>query len=345
MNKFGAISKILWPEHLCKGKSGFLVGWNLRSFISSVATIVQDKTLEELEADLKEMSQDSDMNDIATPIVLGVCISHEDSPEVLKKFTNTLGISQKKQTANLWLTVEYQDNILPLIQSVYCCGYCYQGVSSEIILYKQLNIDKMQYYSLNPITLNFSNQIEIWSKGDTLDLDNMDSKNKDYLKKLKKKIAIHGQFMGTDKPNDMELLLEQINSSYLIEKKLKEINKKKNNENEIDKFISTINKTFSSISVIFQRYFSLPIVVILILVLFVAEFLLKILNKFVAVISPEMKSFKSVSLTIQQIELRLYQYYNFKWQHKTIHHSLSKLLNKKKHIQYLRFIFKYIYIK
>jgi len=45
MNKFGAISKILWPEHLCKGKSGFLVGWNLRSFISSVATIVPDMTV------------------------------------------------------------------------------------------------------------------------------------------------------------------------------------------------------------------------------------------------------------------------------------------------------------
>jgi len=45
MNKFGAISKILWPDHLCKGKTGFLVGWNLRSFISSVATIVPDMTV------------------------------------------------------------------------------------------------------------------------------------------------------------------------------------------------------------------------------------------------------------------------------------------------------------
>ena len=45
MNKFGAISKILWPDHLCKGKTGFLVGWNLRSFISSVATIVTDMTV------------------------------------------------------------------------------------------------------------------------------------------------------------------------------------------------------------------------------------------------------------------------------------------------------------
>ena len=72
--------------------------------------------MEELESMLNKMSKDPDMKDIATPIVLGVCISHEDSPEVLKKFTNTIGISRKKQTANLWLTVEYQDNVLPLIQ-------------------------------------------------------------------------------------------------------------------------------------------------------------------------------------------------------------------------------------
>jgi hypothetical protein len=225
MNKFGAISKILWPKHLCKGKSGFLVGWNLRSFISSIATIVPDMTLEELENELKRMSKDSDMKDIVTPIVLGVCISHEDSPEVLKKFTSTIGISQKKQTANLWLTMEYQDNILPLIQSVYCCGYCYQGVSSEIILYNQLNIDKMQYYSLDPLTINFSKQSEIWSKNDTIELDSMDSEKKEYLKKLKKKIAIHAQYIGTDQPDDMELLLAQINYSYLIEKKTKKYKK------------------------------------------------------------------------------------------------------------------------
>ena len=96
-------------------------------------------------------------------------------------------------------------------RSVYCCGYCYQGVSSEIILYNQLNIDKMQYYSLDPLTINFSKQSEIWSKNDTIELDSMDSEKKEYLKKLKKKIAIHAQYIGTDQPDDMELLLAQVN--------------------------------------------------------------------------------------------------------------------------------------
>jgi len=337
MNKFGAISKILWPDHLCKGKTGFLVGWNLRSFISSVATIVPDMTLEELELELKKMSKDPGMKDIATPIVLGVCISHEDSPEVLKRFTSTFGISQKKQTANLWLTVEYQDNVLPLIQSIYCCGYCYQGVSSEIILYKQLNIDKMQYYSLNPIVIDFRNQSEIWSEGDKLEMDNMNSKNKEYLKKIKKKIAIHAQYNGTDKPDDMELLLTQINSSYLIEKKLKAIKKKENNKNEFKKFYSSLRNNLKNLSLIFQRYLLLPIIAIVISSLFILEFILKFINKFISILSPEMISLKKVSVTIQQVELRLYQYYNFKWQHNTIHNSVNKTLNVKKQIQYLSF--------
>jgi len=68
----------------------------------------------------------------------------------------------------------------------------------------------MQYYSLNPIVIDFRNQSEIWSEGDKLELDNMNSKNKEYLKKIKKKIAIHAQYNGTDKPDDMELLLTQV---------------------------------------------------------------------------------------------------------------------------------------
>ncbi|KAG4091858.1 Gpi1-domain-containing protein [Neocallimastix lanati (nom. inval.)] len=337
MNKFGAISKILWPEHLCKGKSGFLVGWNLRSFISSIATIVPDMTLEELENELKRMSNDSDMKDIATPIVLGVCISHEDSPDVLKKFTSTIGISQKKQTANLWLTMEYQDNILPLIQSIYCCGYCYQGVSSEIILYKQLNIDEMQYYSLDPLTINFSKQSEIWSKNNTIELDNIDTEKKEYLKKLKKKITIHAQYVGTGQPDDMELLLAQINYSYLIEKKLKNLKKKKDERNEIEQFTSSIRKLQLSIKFFFQQYLFLPIVAIVISTLFILEIILKIFNKFISLISTELESIKNASVTIQQIELRLYQNYNFRWQYKTIHNSPSKIINKKKQIQYLSF--------
>jgi len=51
-----------------------------------------------------------------------------------------------------------------------------------------------------------------------------------------------------------------------------------------------------------------------------------------------MISLKKVSVTIQQVELRLYQYYNFKWQHNTIHNSPNKILNVKKQIQYLRLV-------
>jgi len=68
----------------------------------------------------------------------------------------------------------------------------------------------MQYYSLDPLTINFSKQSEIWSKNNTIELDNIDTEKKEYLKKLKKKITIHAQYVGTGQPDDMELLLAQV---------------------------------------------------------------------------------------------------------------------------------------
>ncbi|KAG0241250.1 phosphatidylinositol N-acetylglucosaminyltransferase subunit gpi1 [Actinomortierella wolfii] len=44
MNTPAAISKIFWPAHLCTRhiRTGFIVGWNVRSFTACVATIVSD---------------------------------------------------------------------------------------------------------------------------------------------------------------------------------------------------------------------------------------------------------------------------------------------------------------
>lgn len=42
MNSSAAISKIYWPSHLCsqKLKTGFIVGWNVRSFTACIAAVV-----------------------------------------------------------------------------------------------------------------------------------------------------------------------------------------------------------------------------------------------------------------------------------------------------------------
>ena len=91
-----------------------------------------------------------------------------------------------------------------------------------------------------------------------------------------------------------------------------------------------------SLKYFFRQYLLLPIIAIVISALFILEIIIKIFNKFISSISTDVESLKNVSVSLQQIELRLYQYYNFKWQHKTIHNFPSKIINKKKQIQYLR---------
>lgn len=44
MNSSAAISKIFWPSHLCSQnlRTGFIIGWNVRSFTACIATVVSD---------------------------------------------------------------------------------------------------------------------------------------------------------------------------------------------------------------------------------------------------------------------------------------------------------------
>ena len=44
MSSSAAISKVFWPSHLCSRhvRTGFIIGWNVRSFTACIATIVSD---------------------------------------------------------------------------------------------------------------------------------------------------------------------------------------------------------------------------------------------------------------------------------------------------------------
>ena len=51
-------AQIYWPKQHSQARSGYLVGWNIRSFTGCIATVVPDATLAELQAALRVLPHD-----------------------------------------------------------------------------------------------------------------------------------------------------------------------------------------------------------------------------------------------------------------------------------------------
>ena len=91
-------------------------------------------------------------------------------------------------------------------RSIYCCGYRYSDVSSEIIFYKQPNPTRLQYISLEPLVLDIQQ-----NGGYKVDQDSITMKNM-------KKIINTRLHLGKQRTqiNDMKLILNQVkNISYV----------------------------------------------------------------------------------------------------------------------------------
>ncbi|GBC07166.1 hypothetical protein RclHR1_00730015 [Rhizophagus clarus] len=216
MNTPGAVSKIFWPAHVCtpRTKAGFLVGWNIRSFTTCIAAVISDVKLNDLEATLSALSTDTSSSFVymgkvcgAPPIVLGVLTTLFDTNGEGGNILNAEGVADKRKTANLWMTIQLQNNNMPFLRSIYCCGYRYSDVSSEIIFYKQPNPTRLQYISLEPLILDIQQ-----NSGHKVDQDSFTMKN---VKKIINTRLRSGK--QRTQINDMRLILNQINSSFETE--------------------------------------------------------------------------------------------------------------------------------
>jgi hypothetical protein len=87
-----------------------------------------------------------------------------------------------------------------LSRSIYCCGYRYSDVSSEIIFYKQPNPTRLQYISLEPLVLDIQQ-----NGGHKADQDSLTMKN---MKKIIN-TRLHSGKQRTQ-INDMKLILNQV---------------------------------------------------------------------------------------------------------------------------------------
>ncbi|CAG8593683.1 11642_t:CDS:10 [Ambispora leptoticha] len=295
MNTPGAVVKIFWPVHVCSPQTlpGFLVGWNVRNFTVCVAAVISDVKLRDLEATLSALSTDNRssfvyMSDVcgAPPIVLGV------------------------------LTVDSNDvdteNILHA-----------EGVSLEIIFYKQPNPTLLQYLSLEPLVLDISkNNNSTKSEQESTTVKNMKKITSTRIRSSRKEKS---------HVNDLDLILNQVNSSYETEKAVRARCKAfQTRRNRRSASVSeTVKKSAVGLGIFLKKILMYPILFLaplirptiaqpilffLVLVRVFAEIVLWILNVRFPNWLLNGISLKDLSATAQQIDLRLQQACFWPWQ-------------------------------
>ncbi|KAG0360287.1 phosphatidylinositol N-acetylglucosaminyltransferase subunit gpi1 [Gamsiella multidivaricata] len=343
MNTSAAISKIFWPSHLCSRhvRTGFIIGWNVRSFTACIATVVSDIDLEPLVSALGSLTADPHFAAInracgVNPVVLGVAIvpfaDGMDAKTVANSNARLLAsrsLLEHKQTANLWLTIEIKPTYIPSLVSLHCCGFQYSNVSSETIFYKQPDPRSFQFLSLDPLILDIS---KINASGALFDaaLSSSGSSNTAVQKRMVKSVLSHSRsFMsssGRTVTDDMN-----INSSYEMEQaihaKAKNLLRRRARsrsmseavrESAVDLSIKVRSKlaiTVTTLWPMIQPFTIRPLMVILFLLRSLVEISLWILNwKFPAWAFNGI-AIKDMTTTGQQIDLRLQQACFWPWQY------------------------------
>ncbi|KAG9320718.1 hypothetical protein KVV02_000596 [Mortierella alpina] len=342
MNSSAAISKIFWPSHLCSRhiRTGFIIGWNVRSFTACIATIVSDIDLDPLVLALGSLAADPQFAATnhacgVSPVVLGVAVvpfaDGMDARTVAESNARLLGsrsLLEHKQTANLWLTIEVQPTYIPSLESLHCCGFRYSHLSSEIVFYKQPDPRSFQFLSLDPLILDIS---KINASGAQFDAT---MSPKAAQKRTKTPMSHSRPFSssaGRTVTDDMNVTLQQINSSYETEQaihaKAKNLLRRRARsrsmseavrESAVDLSIKVRSKlaiTASTLWPVIQPFTIRPLMLILFVLRTMVEISLWILNwKFPAWAFNGI-AIKDMTTTGQQIDLRLQQACFWPWQY------------------------------
>ncbi|KAK3828960.1 MAG: N-acetylglucosaminyl transferase component-domain-containing protein [Benniella sp.] len=339
MNTSAAISKIYWPSHLCSRhlRTGFIIGWNVRSFTACIATVVSDIDLDALVSALGSLSADPKFSAInkacgVVPAVLGVAIvpfaDGLDAKTVAENNAKLLASPSllKHEQDYLWLTIKIKPTYIPSLESLHCCGFRYSNISSEIIFYKQPDPRSFQFLSLDPLVLDIS---KINASGALFDA----SLSPMAAQKRIKLTMIHSRpFMSSSAravTDDMNVTLRQMNASYEVEQavhaKAKTLLRRRARsrsvseavrESAVDLSIKVRSKlTMMALWPIAQPFMVWPFMVILSLLRALLEICLWILNlKFPAWVFNGI-AIKDMTTTGQQIDLRLQQACFWPWQY------------------------------
>ncbi|KAI1317110.1 phosphatidylinositol N-acetylglucosaminyltransferase subunit gpi1 [Mortierella claussenii] len=342
MNTSAAISKIFWPSHLCSRhlRTGFIIGWNVRSFTACIATVVSDIDLDPLVSALGSLTADPHIAALnracgVNPVVLGVAIvpfaDGQDAKSVADSNARLLtsrSLLEHKQTANLWLTIEIKPTYIPSLESLHCCGFRYSNVSSEIIFYKQPDPRSFQFLSLDPLILDIS---KINASGALFDAALSPKAAQKRMKSSMSHSRLSMSSSGRIVTDDMNVTLQQINSSYEMEQavhaKAKNLLRRRARsrsmseavrESAVDLSIKVRSKlaiTATTLWPMVQPFTIRPLMVILFVLRALVEISLWILNcKFPAWAFNGI-AIKDMTTTGQQIDLRLQQACFWPWQY------------------------------
>ncbi|KAF9428548.1 phosphatidylinositol N-acetylglucosaminyltransferase subunit gpi1 [Podila epigama] len=342
MNSSVAISKIFWPSHLCSQnlRTGFIIGWNVRSFTACIATVVSDIDLGPLVSALSSLSADPQFTALnsacgVNPVVLGVAIvpfaDGMDEKAVAESNAKLLAsplLQEHKETANLWLTIEIKPTYIPSLKSLHCCGFRYNNVSSEIIFFKQPDARKFQFLSLDPLVLDIS---QVNASGALFDAS---TSPKAAQKRMKSSTGHARLFMsssGRTVTDDMNVTLQQINASRETEQAVR--NKAKNflrrrargrsmseavRDSAVDlsmKVRSKVAVTVTTLWPIIQPFTIRPLIMVLFVLRLIVEICLWILNLKFPDWAFNGMAIKDMTTTGQQIDLRLQQACFWPWQY------------------------------
>ncbi|KAF9911390.1 phosphatidylinositol N-acetylglucosaminyltransferase subunit gpi1 [Linnemannia zychae] len=342
MSSSAAISKVFWPSHLCSRhiRTGFIIGWNVRSFTACIATIVSDIDLDALVRALGSLTSEPQfaaMNRICgvNPVVLGVAVvpfadgmTAQAVAESNAKLLTSRVLLEHKETANLWLTIEIKSTYIPLLESLHCCGYLYNHVSSEIIFYKQPDPRSFQFLSLDPLILDIS---KINASGALFDAAMSPKAAQRRTKSSMGYSRLYLSSSGRTVTDDMNVTLQQINSSYIIEQavhsKAKNLLRRRARsrsmseavrESAVDLSIKVRSKVAITISTVWpmiQPFTIRPLIVLLFVLRAIVEFSLWVLNWRFPTWAFNGIAIKDMTTTGQQIDLRLQQACFWPWQY------------------------------
>lgn len=226
--------------------------------------------------------------------------------------------------------MEYTEDRLPSVRSIYCCGYRYHEIDCQIVIYDPPNPHSLQFLSLEPLNLSPDLCLQTFSAVDYEKVENnfksqpqnLNTTNQNIFNKLKKHLRTSSYKNNASANNDIECLLEKANLAIeLIEFLQTHRNKKLKHW-----FLRCIN-----VPVFLKKLTILPLLMILLVLRVIFEIILVVIN---FEISSEMRMVDVFS-SAQQTNVRLQQLcfwpWQFKWSRQRIYKYTSLL-----RVQYIK---------
>ena len=155
-------SRIFFPiKVLYSLEAGYLVGWNINDFTTMVMGVVNSEqyTYSTISDALKSMKASSVTNNLrtycgGTPVVIGYLAaadSNNNLPNMDRQTQDNSHSIWLRMTLDTALPLKIDGSVLPapVLKSIHCCGVRH-ATSTQIVLFEEVDSEKLQYYSRMP---------------------------------------------------------------------------------------------------------------------------------------------------------------------------------------------------